>query len=480
MPHTSPTYHRARAWLRARAHGAAAALITGCVSIAAGPATAQATELVVQGAGWGHGVGMSQEGARGFAEHGYSYEQILAHYYSGTVLGQAPASARVRVLIGRHVHGMPLETYVRGVVSAEMPSSWPAAALEAQAVAVRTYALTAHAGGSRFDVYADTRSQVYRGAAAYTPATDAAVAATAGQIVTYEGAPAITYFFASSGGRTENVENAFPGASPQPWLRGVRDPYEHGPLHSWTVALSYAAASARLRGLVRGRFEGIEVLTRGYSPRILTANVLGSAGRTLVSGAELAGRLGLYGTWAYFGARSGTTVSSMPDRSGQQAGAPPAAELPLGSGGGVSPSGEGEPVGRPASSGKSGGTSAPATAKIASYSEGTPAQVAWVRRAASRFVHAELRGNGAGACEVLVASLRATRKGVTCAARWDALLHRMLLNGATRAQLRRDAHAVAKAGVDVRGTLATIALPSALMSGKSRFRWTENCWMLEP
>src|SRR5207302_155158 len=83
---------------------------------------------------------------------------------------------------------------VRGVVSAEMSASWPAAALEAQAVATRTYALTAHAGGSRFDVYADTRSQVYAGPAAYTAATNAAVAATAGQIVTYAGAPAITYF----------------------------------------------------------------------------------------------------------------------------------------------------------------------------------------------------------------------------------------------------------------------------------------------
>ena len=62
--------------------------------------------------------------------------------------------------------------------------------------------------------------------AAQTPQTDAAVADTAGQIVTYAGRPAITYFFASSGGRTENVENVFPGSEPQPWLRGVADQYE--------------------------------------------------------------------------------------------------------------------------------------------------------------------------------------------------------------------------------------------------------------
>ncbi len=82
---------------------------------------------------------------------------------------------------------MPLERYVRGVVAAEMPSSWPLAALEAQAIASRTYALTDHAGGSRFDVYSDTRSQVYLGHAAETAATNAAVAATAGQIVDLRG-----------------------------------------------------------------------------------------------------------------------------------------------------------------------------------------------------------------------------------------------------------------------------------------------------
>ena len=53
-----------------------------------------------------------------------------------------------------------------------MPASWPLAALEAQAVASRTYALTDHAGGSRFDVYADTRSQVYLGAKAHTAADE--------------------------------------------------------------------------------------------------------------------------------------------------------------------------------------------------------------------------------------------------------------------------------------------------------------------
>src|SRR5438477_4326806 len=207
-----------------------AALIAGALWWAC---PARADDLLVAGAGFGHGVGMSQEGALGYAQRGASYQAILAHYYTGTAIARVTPGLRVRVLIGSTVRQIPLETYVRGVVSAEVPASWPLAALEAQAVASRTYALTAHAGGSRFDVYADTRSQVYRGPAAYTPQSDAAVVATAGLIVTYGGQSAITYFFASYGGRMENVEVALLGALTEAWLRGVEDPFDLGPLHDW-------------------------------------------------------------------------------------------------------------------------------------------------------------------------------------------------------------------------------------------------------
>src|SRR5689334_13972272 len=65
--------------------------------ILAAPASG-ATKLVVTGHGWGHGVGMSQWGAYGFARHGWSYERILGHYYPGTQLGRTPVS-HVRVLL---------------------------------------------------------------------------------------------------------------------------------------------------------------------------------------------------------------------------------------------------------------------------------------------------------------------------------------------------------------------------------------------
>ncbi|HWX44529.1 MAG TPA: SpoIID/LytB domain-containing protein [Solirubrobacteraceae bacterium] len=305
----------------------AAALSIAVLLTAGAPAVGASPTLVIAGAGYGHGVGMSQEGALGYAQHGYTYEAILAHYYTGTTLGTVPERTKVRVLMGGKVHAIPVETYVRGVVGAEMPANWPLAALEAQAVASRTYALTDHAGGARFDVYADTRSQVYVGTKAQSAQTSAAVAATAGQVVTYGGRPAITYFFASSGGATENVQNAFLGAAPEPWLQGVQDPYDGGPQHRWSVSMSFAAAAGRLRGLVRGAFRGIEVLRRGYSPRIVSAYVLGSAGRAKVSGAELAERLGLDDTWAYFSVRTARGVLREPDLSHATA-PPPTAQAP--------------------------------------------------------------------------------------------------------------------------------------------------------
>jgi stage II sporulation protein D len=165
------------------------------------------------------------------------------------------------------------------------------------------------------------------------------VAATAGQVITYAGAPAVTYFFASSGGRTESVENAWPGSLAEPWLRSVSDPYDGGPLHSWALTIPFSTATARLRSLVRGGFRGIEVLRRGFSPRILAANIIGSRGRTLVSGGELAARLGMYDTWAYFSVRHGLAISAEPDRSGRLPSVSFAAPTPAvpGSGAAVTP-----------------------------------------------------------------------------------------------------------------------------------------------
>ena len=353
-------------------------------------ATAQgASRFTIRGAGFGHGVGMSQYGAMGYAKQGAGYRDILAHYYTGTSLGTVETTRTVRVLLqstsgaalvtsaeragsrtldpaktyrvvrrtfdqvdlqnatgkrigtyaaplqidggadgivlkGRALNGrtsgayrgilelrpgafgvnainaVPLDAYVQGVVPVESPASWPLEALKAQAVAARTYAITSTKGGNGFEHYPDTRSQVYGGIGVEQPTTNQAVAETARQVVTYRGRPVTTYFFSTSGGRTENNENSF-GGPPQPWLRSVEDPYDSvSPRHRWRVRMTMASAAAKLSGLVKGRFRGVKVIRRGASPRVVAADVVGSRGTTRVTGSTLRARFGLYDTWGYY------------------------------------------------------------------------------------------------------------------------------------------------------------------------------------
>jgi len=351
--------------------------------VLAGPALAAST-FYIQGGGYGHGIGMSQYGAYGYALQGWNYRQILAHYYTGTAIDQTNPDQTVRVLLGSGsaafagatqignkklnpsltydvtplangqlavvnqtthkqvgkfnspltatgpeplslaglgayrgslefrpngsggvytVNVVGLDDYVQGVIGPEMPASWAPQALEAQAVAARTYAITTDVSGGFSNLYPDTRSQMYRGVAAETPSTVAAVAATAGQIVTYNGAPAVTYFFASSGGYTEDIQDAWPGASAEPWLVGVPDPYDGAggdPYHHWTRQLSLPAAAKDLGGLLKGNLVGIRVTQTGASPRIMEAKVIGTAGTTRVTGSQLQNAFGLLSTWATF------------------------------------------------------------------------------------------------------------------------------------------------------------------------------------
>ena len=158
------------------------------------------------------------------------------------------------------------------------------------------------------------------GSAAETPATDAAVAATSGQIVTYNGAPAVTYFFSSSGGYTENVEDAWPGATADPWLRGVPDPYDGAggdPYHHWTRQLSLAAAAKQLGKLVKGKLLGIKVPSTARRRGSCPPTCSGPAARTTVTGSELEGAFGLLSTWAQF-----TTISSTADTDADAGGHP--------------------------------------------------------------------------------------------------------------------------------------------------------------
>ena len=137
--------------------------------------------------------------------------------------GSFTVSSRRQEPDGREHVG--LEAYIRGVVSSEMPHDWPVEAVKAQAVAARSYAL-AHRRGGAFDVYNDTRDQVYGGITAETPVGDKAVAGTRRQVLLYAGKVANTFFYSSSGGRTAAVTDVFTGAKPTPYLVSVPDPWD--------------------------------------------------------------------------------------------------------------------------------------------------------------------------------------------------------------------------------------------------------------
>jgi stage II sporulation protein D len=336
--------------------------------------------FLVSGHGYGHGVGMGQWGAQGYAQQGYTYDQILAAYYPGTTLGQTSATS-IRVLLasgkkrltisskkpidvqdgdgidhtlpagsttltpalklavdggseqaltppltfapaagssltlGRRYRGrilvdvpnkklraintLGLQQYLYGVVPAEMPSNWLPAALSAQAVAARSYALASRKAGGPFDVYADGRSQAYLGVSAETPAGRQAVDETAGQVLLWNGDVALTLFSSSTGGWTQSDSDAF-GAPGRPYLVSVRDPYDTiSPYHDWGPVPVTGKMLASALGVV-GRVVDAAV-KRNASHRVKALKVTSLSHGTLltanIGGPIARSALGLRSTW---------------------------------------------------------------------------------------------------------------------------------------------------------------------------------------
>jgi stage II sporulation protein D len=132
------------------------------------------------------------------------------------------------------VNRLGIEAYLLGVVSAEMGrrSSAEQAALEAQAVLSRTFAIR-NQGRRRaqgFDLSAGVSDQVYSGVAGETPEGRAAVLETRGQVLTYNGATAEAFFYSTCGGRTADGVEVFRGAA-QPYLRSVSDQAANGSIY---------------------------------------------------------------------------------------------------------------------------------------------------------------------------------------------------------------------------------------------------------
>ena len=197
------------------------------------------------------------------------------------------------------VNELPIESYLRGVVPAEVPASWPVESVKAQAIAARSYAANhRHPGTGSFDFHNDTRSQMYLGVLAEKSASNAAISATLGQVVlTSGGSVANTMFFDTAGGWTENNENVFVSstgaktAGVYSYLRGVSDRLPDGsaydqssPYFGWktkTYTLSQIQAwfAADSRTNV-GTLVALDLHDRGVSGRLISVTLIGANGTT--------------------------------------------------------------------------------------------------------------------------------------------------------------------------------------------------------
>ena len=191
-----------------------------------------------------------------------------------------------------------LESYVQGVVAGEMPFTWPEAALEAQAVAARSYALATLLRGKPFDLYSDARSQVYLGVAGEKPSTNAAVRATAGKVVTYGGKVATTFYFSSSGGRTASAADVF--GLQLPYLVSKPDPWDKAsPYYRWGPVLLGARTVQSKLALDARVVDASTVPTP--SGRIRSLILQTTAGSESVPASLVRSALGLRSTWITVG-----------------------------------------------------------------------------------------------------------------------------------------------------------------------------------
>ena len=197
------------------------------------------------------------------------------------------------------VNVLPLDRYVQGVVPSEVPTSWPADAVRAQAVAARTYAaFEREAATDYYDICDTTSCQVYGGVSAEDPAATDAVRATRGRVVLYGGLPAFTQFSSSNGG--------YSSAGSQPYLVAQPDPYEgssDNPNDPWTTTVTRAQIEKAWPGV--GTLQNLSFSRDGLGAqlggRVTSVRLTGSLGglptAVTVTGDDFRSRLALKSTW---------------------------------------------------------------------------------------------------------------------------------------------------------------------------------------
>lgn len=239
----------------------------------------------------------------------------------GDVLTIRPSGAGELALDGRRYRGalelrhkgggltavniVPVDDYLRSVVPEEMPVDWPAEAIKAQSVAARSFALASRGrhASEGYDLCTTTHCQLYTGTAAEKSASNAAIKATRGEVLTYGGKPIEALFHTDSGGMTENSEDVW--GSHVSYLRAAKDtPAKTMP---WTKTISRADLERKLaaKGHDIGKVRslalsplaiGRSAKDRTASGRVKTMTVKGTKGTATLSGTTWRSLLGLKST----------------------------------------------------------------------------------------------------------------------------------------------------------------------------------------
>ncbi|TAK09079.1 MAG: SpoIID/LytB domain-containing protein [Candidatus Manganitrophaceae bacterium] len=193
------------------------------------------------------------------------------------------------------VNEIDIERYLQGVVPAEMPPDWEMEALKVQAVISRTYALYQRESrrGKEYDLVNSVLGQVYQGDSIKDSRASLAIAQTRGQVLTYEGGLALTFFHSTSAGPTEDASERWNISLP--YLKGVSCPLDRdSPYHEWKRTISLDALESALgkMGYPVGAIATLAPLQWSRAGRLLTVRILYSGGELIVKAEDLRKALG--------------------------------------------------------------------------------------------------------------------------------------------------------------------------------------------
>ena len=181
------------------------------------------------------------------------------------------------------INYLKLEKYLKSVVGSEMPKEFPLAALQAQAIAARTYALKLLGKNEFFDIHSTQASQVYLGLEAETAKINRAVRSTSSLALFYENKLIEAVFHSSSGGRTENSGQVW--KYQLPYLRSVIDYDQNSTKYRWSKKISSSELDKIFSEI--GGLNSIQIKKKSNSDRVLVIKLYGPKGTKNISGKNL-------------------------------------------------------------------------------------------------------------------------------------------------------------------------------------------------